>query len=157
MNRNLIKISSKKCNSNQSFLIQRIVNRSTTPINLSILFFQIVATDRDLGFNGALLFVISEGDVDSAFSLDAVTGDLAVAGFLDRERTPDYILNVTVYDQGLPQKSASKLIRVAVDDMNDNRPRFVKSTFSFFFPENTSPGTPVITLNATGTGHVPTG
>ena len=108
-----------------------------------------VATDRDLGFNGALLYVISEGDVDCAFSLDAVTGDLAVAGFLDRERTPDYILNVTVYDQGLPQKSASKLIRVAVDDMNDNRPRFVKSTFSFFFPENTSPGTPVVTLNAT--------
>ena len=59
-----------------------------------------MATDRDLGFNGALLYVISAGDVDCAFSLDAVTGDLALAdGFLDRERTPEYILNVTVYDQ----------------------------------------------------------
>ena len=64
--------------------------------------FQIVATDRDLGFNGALLYVISEGDADCAFALDAVTGDLAIAedgGFLDRERTSEYILNVTVYDQ----------------------------------------------------------
>ena len=33
--------------------------------------------------------------------------------------------------------------------MNDNRPRFAKSTFSFFFPENTAPGTPVVALNAT--------
>ena len=46
-----------------------------------------MATDRDLGFNGALLYVISEGDADCAFDLDAVTGDLAIAedgGFLDR-------------------------------------------------------------------------
>jgi protocadherin Fat 4 len=54
-----------------------------------------------------------------------------------------------VYDQGLPQKSASKLIRVVIKDMNDNAPKFIKSTFSFFFPENTPRETPLVTLNAT--------
>ena len=36
-----------------------------------------------------------------------------------------------------------------VIDANDNAPQFLKSTFSFFFPENTPKGTPVVTLNAT--------
>ena len=53
------------------------------------------------------------------------------------------------YIQGIPQKSASTLLRIIVNDANDNAPAFIKSTFSFFFPENTPVGTPVVTLNAT--------
>ena len=34
-------------------------------------------------------------------------------------------------------------------DENDNAPVFIKSAFSFFFPENTRNGTTVVTLNAT--------
>ena len=51
--------------------------------------------------------------------------------------------------QGVPQKSTSAVVRVIVNDANDNAPTFIKSTFSFFFPENTPVGTPVVTLNAT--------
>ena len=51
--------------------------------------------------------------------------------------------------QGSPQKSTSAVVRIVVNDANDNAPVFIKSTFSFFFPENTPVGTPVVTLNAT--------
>ncbi|TRY62766.1 hypothetical protein TCAL_04907 [Tigriopus californicus] len=114
-----------------------------------LLSLQVVARDRDFGFSGALLYVISDGDVDSVFKIDTQTGDLRIDGYLDRERTSDYMLNITVFDQGVPQKSASRLLHIIVEDCNDNAPQFFKSTFSFFFPENTRKGTPVVTLNAT--------
>jgi len=62
-------------------------------------FFQVNAVDRDLGFNGELLYVISDGDVDSVFRLDTNTGQLFVDGNIDRETTPEYTLNITVLDQ----------------------------------------------------------
>ena len=109
---------------------------------------QVKAHDRDLGFNGYLLYVISNGDEESKFKLDTITGELRVDNFLDRETKFEYTLNITVYDQGLPQKSASKQIHIVVKDVNDNPPVFLKSAFSFYFPENTPIGTPVITLTA---------
>ena len=36
-----------------------------------------------------------------------------------------------------------------MNDRNDNAPRFARGSFSFFFPENTLPGTTVVALNAT--------
>ena len=112
------------------------------------LFFQVKAHDRDLGFNGYLLYVISDGDEESSFKLDTETGELRVDNYLDRETKTDYYLNITVYDQGLPQKSSSQQLHVIVKDVNDNPPIFVKSSFSFYFPENTPINTPVVTLTA---------
>ena len=109
---------------------------------------QVKAHDRDLGFNGDLLYVISDGDDESVFKLDTITGELRVDNYLDRETKTDYYLNITVYDQGFPQKSASRHLHVIVKDVNDNPPIFIKSAFSFFFPENTPIGTPVVTLTA---------
>lgn len=104
--------------------------------------------DRDLGFNGDLLYVISNGDYDSVFKIDTYTGELLIDAKLDRETTSDYLLNITVQDQGIFPKFTSKLLHIIVEDVNDNAPQFIKSTFSFFFPENTPKGTPVVTLNA---------
>ena len=58
--------------------------------------------------------------------------------------------------KGNPQKATSATVRIVVNDANDNAPIFMKSTFSFFFPENTPVGTPVVTLNATDAGNVAT-
>ena len=104
-------------------------------------FFQVNGYDRDLGFNGDLLYVISNGDFDSVFKIDTFTGELFVDAQLDRETTTDYLLNITVQDQGSPRsKAISKLLHVIIEDVNDNAPQFIKSSFSFFFPENTPKG-----------------
>lgn len=103
-----------------------------------------------MGFNGDLLYVISNGDFDSVFKIDTWSGELFIDASLDREETTDYLLNITVQDQGTPNvKAVSQLLHIIVEDVNDNAPQFIKSSFSFFFPENTPKGTPVVTLNAT--------
>lgn len=107
------------------------------------------ARDRDLGYNGLLVYGISGGDADSAFRIDPDTGDLQVIGYLDRERESEYYLNVTVYDLGAPQRSASRLLPVTVLDVNDNRPRFEKTLASFRVTENALNGTAIFRANAT--------
>lgn len=115
----------------------------------SLLLLQAVAHDRDLGFNGDLLYVISAGNEDSVFNIDMRTGVIKVDSFLDREVRAEYDLNITVFDQGKPAQSSSRMVHIRVRDTNDNAPVFAKSSFAFFFPENTLKDTTVVTLNAT--------
>lgn len=109
----------------------------------------IKARDRDLGYNGKLVFGISSGDDDSVFRLDPDNGEIKIIGYLDRERQDEYVLNVTVYDLGKPQKSVSKVLPVTVLDENDNAPKFEKALASFRVTENALNGTILFTLNAT--------
>ncbi|CAK1553844.1 unnamed protein product [Leptosia nina] len=107
------------------------------------------ARDRDLGYNGLLVYAISAGDADSAFRIDPDTGELKVIGYLDREREAEYYLNVSVYDLGAPQRSSSRLLPVTVLDVNDNAPIFEKSLASFRVTENAINGTAIFRANAT--------
>ncbi|CAB0008396.1 unnamed protein product [Nesidiocoris tenuis] len=110
---------------------------------------RIKARDRDLGYNGKLIYGISSGDHDSVFRLDPDSGELKVIGFLDRERESEYLLNVTVYDQGRPQKSNSRMIPITVLDVNDNPPKFKNALASFRVSENAHNGTSIFRVNAT--------
>lgn len=107
------------------------------------------ARDRDLGYNGKLVFGISGGDDDSVFRLDPDNGEVKIIGYLDRERCDEYVLNVTVYDLGRPQKSVSSVLPVQVLDENDNAPRFVQALSAFRVAENALNGTVIVRLNAT--------
>lgn len=107
------------------------------------------ARDRDLGYNGKLVYGISDGDYDSVFRIDPDTGELKIIGYLDREREDEYLLNVTVYDLGHPQKSVSKVLPISVLDENDNPPKFDKTLFSFRLSEDVKVGTIVARMNAT--------
>lgn len=107
------------------------------------------ARDRDLGYNGKIVFGISGGDNDSVFRLDPDSGELKIIGYLDRERTDEYLLNMTIYDLGNPQKSLSRMMPVVVLDENDNVPVFEKSLASFRVTENALNGTIIMRLNAT--------
>ncbi|KAJ8966922.1 hypothetical protein NQ314_003225 [Rhamnusium bicolor] len=107
------------------------------------------ARDRDLGYNGKLIYGISGGDIHSQFCLDMETGELKVIGYLDREREYEYFLNVTVYDLGKPQKSSSRVLPITVLDVNDNAPKFEKALASFRVTENALNGTAIFRANAT--------
>lgn len=122
------------------------VNESA-PIGSTLL--KIRAQDRDLGYNGKLIFGISSGDHDSVFRLEPETGELQVIGYLDREREVEYNLNLTVYDLGKPQKSTSKNLLVTVLDVNDRKPKFDKALYSFKVSENVHNGTAIIRVHAT--------
>lgn len=107
------------------------------------------AIDADHGFSGTLMFVISGGDVESRFMIEMDTGWLKIMEPLDREIIDQYTLNITVYDLGTPQRSASHVLQINVLDSNDNSPNFLQNSYSVSIREDTDVGTAVIQVDAT--------
>jgi protocadherin Fat 1/2/3 len=107
------------------------------------------AVDKDLGYNGKLLFAISAGNDDSCFEIGMDDGVITVASPLDRERRDTYDLTVTCYDSGEPQKFAAHVIKIDVLDANDNAPRFDRASYSRDVVEDARTGTTVVTVSAT--------
>lgn len=128
------------------FPVEIKVNES---VSLGTKLIKLKARDRDLGYNGKLIYGISGGDEHSVFCLDMTTGELTVIGYLDRERESEYLLNVTVYDLGKEQKSSSRIIPITVLDVNDNAPKFEKNLASFRVTENALNGTAFFRAKAT--------
>uniref|UniRef100_A0A8C0QJR8 Protocadherin Fat 2 n=1 Tax=Canis lupus familiaris TaxID=9615 RepID=A0A8C0QJR8_CANLF len=116
------------------------------PVNTSLA--RLAATDPDTGFNGKLVYVIADGNDEGCFDIELETGMLTVAAPLDYEVTSFYILNVTVYDLGTPQKSSWKLLTVNVKDWNDNAPRFPPGGYQITISEDTEVGTTIAELKA---------
>lgn len=106
------------------------------------------ATDIDSGFNGKLVYVISGGNNDSSFTVDMDTGWLKVLSPLDRELQDQYVLNITVYDLGIPQKSAWHLINLKVLDANDNQPEFLQDSYFITVSENIELNSEIIQIEA---------
>lgn len=116
------------------------------PLNSTILQFK--ATDADSGFNSKLVFAISSGNEDGCFSIDTFSGELYLVCPLDRESKELYILNISVYDLGLPQTSAWKFIAVNVIDVNDNPPVFDQARYVVRVPESTEEDAVIFTARA---------
>ncbi|KFM71785.1 Fat-like cadherin-related tumor suppressor-like protein, partial [Stegodyphus mimosarum] len=106
------------------------------------------ARDKDKGFSGLLVHVITSGDEFSFFRIDMFTGRLYVDAPLDREFISEFDLNISAYDLGNPQRSASRSLIIHVDDVNDNKPNFEKSSYNFVITENAKNGTSIVRLRA---------
>ncbi|XP_029629523.1 protocadherin Fat 3a isoform X1 [Salmo trutta] len=120
--------------------------------------FKVNAYDGDTGFNGQMLYAISDGNTDSCFTIDMESGLISVFLPMDREKRDRYLLNITIYDLGLPQKTAWRLLTVYVEDANDNAPQFLQEGgYRTFIPENTAIGTDVIQVEATDKDLGPNG
>ncbi|XP_069544895.1 protocadherin Fat 3-like, partial [Brachyistius frenatus] len=120
--------------------------------------FKVNAYDGDTGFNGQILFSISDGNTDNCFTIDIHTGLIGVFLPMDREKRDRYLLNLTIYDLGLPQKSAWRLLTVYIEDSNDNAPQFLQEGgYRIVIPENTAIGTDVIQVEATDKDLGPNG
>ncbi|XP_074535832.1 protocadherin Fat 3a isoform X2 [Halichoeres trimaculatus] len=112
--------------------------------------FKVNAYDGDTGFNGQILFALSDGNTDSCFTIDMDSGLISVFLPMDREKRDRYLLNLTIYDLGLPQKSAWRLLTIYIEDSNDNTPQFLREGgYKIVIPENTAIGTDVIQVEAT--------
>ncbi|KAL6080931.1 hypothetical protein STEG23_001955, partial [Scotinomys teguina] len=114
------------------------------PINTPLA--RLAATDPDAGFHGSLVYVIADGNEEGCFDIELETGLLTVAAALDYETTSFYVLNVTVFDLGTPQRSSWKLLTVTVKDWNDNPPRFPPGGYQLTISEDTEVGTTIAEL-----------
>ncbi|KAJ7405115.1 Protocadherin Fat 3 [Willisornis vidua] len=121
--------------------------REDQPVGSSIILMN--ATDPDTGFNGKLVYVISGGNEDSSFIVDMESGVLKILSPLDRELKDKYALNITVYDLGIPQKSAWALLDIKILDANDNPPEFLQDSYFVEVSENKEPDSEIIQIEAT--------
>ncbi|XP_070605725.1 protocadherin Fat 3 isoform X1 [Erythrolamprus reginae] len=120
--------------------------REDLPVGATI--HRIKAYDADSGFNGKVLYTISSGNTESCFNLEMETGLLKVLMALDREKTELYLLNITIYDLGNPQKATWRLLTVTVEDANDNKPVFLQESYTVNILESTSIGVEIIQVEA---------
>lgn len=69
------------------------------------------------------------------------SGEVRVAARLDREQRAEYQLRAHAQDRERPDWECSSELRVALDDVNDNAPRFSTPTYSVTLPEDADIGT----------------
>lgn len=110
--------------------------------------FQVRARDGDTGFNGLVLFSISSGNKENSFNINMANGLITVLQPLDRERLDRYFLNITIFDQGVPQMSGWRILTVIIEDANDNDPLFYQDSYSALVLENSAIGLEVISITA---------
>ncbi|NWS78624.1 PCDBF protein, partial [Crotophaga sulcirostris] len=105
------------------------------------------ATDLDEGPNGDISYQFSQGvgKALSAFIIDSMSGEIKLTKPLDFEAAQKHELSVQATDGG--GLSAICQVLVEVEDMNDNAPDLVVSSFSSPLPENAPPGTVVALFN----------
>ncbi|XP_036445151.1 protocadherin Fat 4 [Colossoma macropomum] len=88
---------------------------------------------------GPLSYYIASGNLDNAFHVDQLSGELSIKKPLDFENIDKYVLWIEARDQSFPPYSAYEKIEITVLDVNDNNPVFEKEPFHAEILENLSP------------------
>jgi len=97
---------------------------------------QVTAIDADVGDNGFTTYSLRETGANK-FAVDASSGVITASESLDREKTARYNFHVVAVDAGTPPLSASVLVVVDLQDVNDHRPMFQQPRgYSFEIAEN---------------------
>ncbi|XP_037070379.1 protein dachsous-like [Pollicipes pollicipes] len=105
----------------------RITVREDERVGYPVL--HVIAVDKDSRDNGRVTYRVTGGDPDSVFSLHLETGLLSIGRPLDRESRKQYALNITASDHGQPPLTASVMVSIAVEDVNDNQPVFSRTMY----------------------------
>ncbi|XP_026214175.1 protocadherin alpha-7-like [Anabas testudineus] len=105
--------------------------------------------DSDSGLNGKVMCYISQ---ELPFllspSLQNNMYSLVTKVLLDREQQSQYNITIVAKDAGDPSLSAHKAIIIVVSDVNDNRPEFSQSPYTFYITENNNPGASIFSVTA---------
>ncbi|XP_006629223.2 protocadherin Fat 4 [Lepisosteus oculatus] len=115
--------------------------------NLPHTVLQVVARDDDQGLNSQLIYTLTGGNEERAFSLSP-SGQLSLIQSLDREAKEKYSLIITATDSGSPALTGTGTVTIQVDDINDNIPVFASLTFHTTVPEDAPTGTDVLLVNS---------
>ncbi|XP_076829939.1 cadherin-23, partial [Brachyhypopomus gauderio] len=111
---------------------------------------RVFARDADSGRNALLTYLITAGNLDGGFYINETSGVVLVNRPLDRERTAEYTLTITVKDNPENPRIARRdtdVLVVSIQDVNDNRPTFNSPSYRGEISENSLPGTTVLILN----------
>ncbi|XP_057402717.1 protocadherin Fat 4 isoform X2 [Balaenoptera acutorostrata] len=119
-------------------------------------FFKVQAFDKDSGANGEIAYSIAEGNTGDAFGIFP-DGQLYIKSELDRELQDRYVLLVVASDRAVEPLSATVNVTVVLEDVNDNRPLFNSTNYTFYFEEEQRAGSFVGKVNAIDKDFGPNG
>uniref|UniRef100_A0A8C1MAR4 Protocadherin-16 n=1 Tax=Cyprinus carpio TaxID=7962 RepID=A0A8C1MAR4_CYPCA len=112
---------------------------------------QVTARDKDQGPNGDVQYSILQNEETHSdwFSIDAVTGIITTLTQLDYETDPMPSVTVVAADRGRPPLSSSAVVKVILQDINDNEPVFGSKFYNASIKENTAAGICFMEVTAT--------
>uniref|UniRef100_A0A3Q3D844 FAT atypical cadherin 1a n=1 Tax=Hippocampus comes TaxID=109280 RepID=A0A3Q3D844_HIPCM len=118
----------------------------STPVGTEII--QVDSTDKDQGENGVVRYSILGGT--DHFAINAESGVVTVAKPLDRELRPVYDLKIAARDlaEKEPQLVSAVPLKITLEDVNDNPPKFVPPNYRIKVREDLPVGTVVMWLEA---------
>nr|XP_026649047.1 protocadherin Fat 4 [Zonotrichia albicollis] len=96
------------------------------------------ATDLDVGDNALISYSLQD-DFAGTFHINSSTGQLMTKKPLDREVVDSYELKIIATDSGKPAQSASLVLSITVEDVNDNPPVLPQNSYSVTVRENEPP------------------
>jgi len=110
----------------------------------------VTANDADSGMLGEVRYSLRvSGNVGGAFTIDRTSGIITVNNNIDRELISEYTLTVRARDRGSPSRSDRSIVRLTVNDINDNTPIFQRSQYFLAIREDANVPSSYITLVAT--------
>ncbi|XP_069812717.1 protocadherin gamma-B2-like [Dendropsophus ebraccatus] len=111
------------------------------------------AQDPDLGTNSIQSYTLSSNEYfrlgEQTTKDGPKTPEIILERSLDREKKSSYDLLLTAFDGGKPPKTGTAMIKISVQDVNDNFPSFTQAINQINIPENAPIGYLVVQLNAT--------
>ncbi|XP_053498376.1 protocadherin alpha-3 isoform X5 [Ictalurus furcatus] len=108
----------------------------------------ITLKDSDAGKNGAVNLKIHHSVPFKIQHTYKNKYSILVDGPLDRESESQYIITLTVTDEGTPPLSSTTVITVHISDVNDNAPRFQDTVINVYLKENSQVGAVIYTVSA---------
>ncbi|XP_066572446.1 protocadherin gamma-C5-like [Amia ocellicauda] len=108
----------------------------------------ISAKDLDSGDNGKVYLHVTP---ETPFKLKPSFSNhyaLVTDSSLDREKYPEYNIDIVASDSGSPPLKTHKIVTVNILDVNDNPPLFLQSSYTAYIIENSAPGTILCSVSA---------
>ncbi|CAG0919475.1 unnamed protein product [Notodromas monacha] len=143
-------ITIRDVNDNEPIFDQSFYNvsvKENQPVGTCIL--QVSASDPDCGVNAMVNYTIGMergfGKFPE-FSIEPTNGQVCLAGNLDREVRHTYEFPIVATDRG--GLSTTAMVKVQVEDVNDNAPVFYPREYNVSLREGTAPHTPVVVVVA---------
>ncbi|XP_078576868.1 protocadherin Fat 4-like isoform X2 [Branchiostoma floridae x Branchiostoma japonicum] len=111
---------------------------------------QVMATDRDSGTNGDIIYsiIFASSDGKDKFFI-STNGNITVSGSLDADTVESYVVVVMAADQGAASRVTTAIVNINVTNVNDNKPQFGQEQYTAQVSEAAGTGTVVATLKAT--------
>ncbi|KAM6221833.1 protocadherin-23 [Rhynchocyon petersi] len=110
--------------------------------------YTVLASDMDIGNNGAITYHIIDGNIDEYFAINETSGKISTTRALDREHISDFTLNILCSDLGDPPRSSVMQLHIRVLDDNDHSPAFPMRHYQSSVREDSEIGSMVLMLSA---------